>query len=215
MKNNKFFDLRFIQKENKKKTFYESIFIHFSHLEGFLLISLYLFIMWDYNLLSDNYYNHNKSIDIYNGCLFLLLLDFLQYISHFLLHKLIYINTYLYTISHRYHHKFLNPVFYKAYSGSILDTVLMIIIPLHITQKLISLNYFTYLLVGNIYSCWLTLLHFDFHHPWDKFFKKIGFGTPSYHHVHHKTYKYNYGHLFIYWDKIFGTYLDSNAIFKS
>ena len=31
-------------------------------------------------------------------------------------------------------------------------------------------------------------------------------GTSADHHVHHKLYKYNYGHLFVYWDVLFGTY---------
>ena len=29
-----------------------------------------------------------------------------------------------------------------------------------------------------------------------------GFGTAADHHVHHKMFKYNYGHLFMYWDML-------------
>lgn len=36
----------------------------------------------------------------------------------------------------------------------------------------------------------------------------VGFGTAADHHVHHKLFKYNFGHLFMYWDSVCGTYRD-------
>lgn len=31
-------------------------------------------------------------------------------------------------------------------------------------------------------------------------------GTPADHHVHHRLFVYNYGHIFMYWDRLLGTY---------
>ena len=31
-------------------------------------------------------------------------------------------------------------------------------------------------------------------------------GTAADHHVHHKTFVYNYGHIFMWWDRLIGTY---------
>lgn len=37
-------------------------------------------------------------------------------------------------------------------------------------------------------------------------FRAVGFGTAADHHVHHKLFVFNYGHLFMYWDRLLGTY---------
>ena len=36
--------------------------------------------------------------------------------------------------------------------------------------------------------------------------RKLGIGTAGDHHVHHRTFTSNYGHIFMYWDYLFGTY---------
>ena len=61
---------------------------------------------------------------------------------------------------------------------------------------------------GSSYACWLTLIHSEYVFPWDDIFRKLGFGTPADHHVHHKFFKYNYGHLFMWFDRLGGTYRD-------
>ena len=33
-------------------------------------------------------------------------------------------------------------------------------------------------------------------------FRAVGFGTAADHHVHHKLFVFNYGHLFMYWDRL-------------
>lgn len=63
----------------------------------------------------------------------------------------------------------------------------------------------SYMVFGTLYANMLTLIHSEYKHPWDDWFHAIGFGTPSDHHVHHKYFKYNFGHLFMYWDVLFGT----------
>lgn len=48
------------------------------------------------------------------------------------------------------------------------------------------------------------LLHSEYPHPWDPWLSILGVGTPADHHVHHAKFKFNFGHLFMYWDKLFG-----------
>ena len=40
----------------------------------------------------------------------------------------------------------------------------------------------------------------------------FGLGTAGDHHVHHKCFIYNYGHLFMWWDMMAGTYRSPLAI---
>lgn len=56
----------------------------------------------------------------------------------------------------------------------------------------------------------LTLIHSEYHLPWDPWFQIFGLGTPADHHVHHKLFDYNYGHLFMWWDIALGTYRNPN-----
>ena len=65
---------------------------------------------------------------------------------------------------------------------------------------------------GSLYANWLTLIHSEYKHPWDSLFRAVGFGTAADHHVHHKLFVYNYGHLFMYWDRVMGTYRDPAAV---
>ena len=52
-------------------------------------------------------------------------------------------------------------------------------------------------------------------HPWDKpLFRRLGFGTAADHHVHHALFKSNFGHLFMYWDWLCGTYQDPKDVGK-
>lgn len=78
--------------------------------------------------------------------------------------------------------------------------------------QLIHCNVWTYMAFGTTYSAWLTLIHSETTHPWDAAFRKLGLGTAGDHHVHHKCFIYNYGHLFMWWDMIAGTYRSPLAI---
>ena len=211
IKNN--FKIKKIQGNSENYKFLDALCKHFSHIEGFLLIGIYLSITWYFNFLPLSYYNFEEGIDLNLVFVYLLFQDFLQYLCHRFEHLLSKINPYLYKISHKHHHKYTNPSFFDSYSGSAFDTIVMIIIPLYITSLTIPLKGWEYILSGNIYSCWLTLIHSEFSHPWDNIFQFIGFGTPEDHHVHHKGYKYNYGHLFMYWDILFKTYKNPKTFF--
>ena len=208
------FNNNFIQNKGRYQyNIFESLLKHFSYPEGFILLTLYLTLTWEFNLLPTSYYNFEEDISFKYIFIYLLCLDLIQYIMHRYEHSLSKTFPYLYNISHKLHHRYLNPKFFDAFSGSIIDTIIMILIPLFITSNIIQLNGWSYITSGCIYSSWLTLIHSQFSHPWDFIFKKFSLGTPADHHVHHVTFKYNYGHLFMFWDKLFGTYKDPSTIF--
>ena len=78
--------------------------------------------------------------------------------------------------------------------------------------RVLPANVWSYMTFGSLYANWLTLIHAEYVHPWDHVFRIIGFGTAADHHVHHKLFIYNYGHLFMYWDKVFNTYKDPKDV---
>ena len=43
-------------------------------------------------------------------------------------------------------------------------------------------------------------------------FDPLGLGTAADHHVHHRTFIYNYGHTMMWWDQLAGTYREPELI---
>ena len=85
-------------------------------------------------------------------------------------------------------------------------------LPLVVTARCVPANVWSYMAFGSLYANWLTLIHAEYQHPWDPVFRSLGLGTAADHHVHHKLFNYNYGHLFMYWDRLLGTYRDPAAV---
>jgi sterol desaturase/sphingolipid hydroxylase (fatty acid hydroxylase superfamily) len=177
---------------------------HLSQPGGFLLLGLYLTITWVYNLLPPSYYTFQGSIQYTTVFQCLMVQDLVQYIMHRLEHIS---HPKLYRISHKPHHKYTNPKLFDAFDGSIPDTAIMILLPLFITANVCrNANVWTYMAFGSVYANWLTLIHSEVGMPWDRVFRVVGLGTSADHHVHHKFFKWNYGHLFLWWDVVCGTY---------
>lgn len=186
--------------------FSEGLITHLSQPEGFVLLACYLTITWMYNLMPKSYYSFEGRIQWPQVFLCLVIQDGLQYAMHRLEHR---VSPEFYKVSHKPHHRFTNPRLFDAFNGSIPDTVLMILIPLYGTANIVRhCNVWTYMAFGSMYANWLVLIHSEYVFPWDPLFRRVGFGTPGDHHVHHKVFKYNYGHLFMWFDWIGGTYRD-------
>jgi len=183
--------------------FTEGLVTHLSQPEGFVMLGGYLIGTWIFGLMPPSYYCFSGGINIGHVIIQLLIQDFVQYVMHYLEHKL---DARIYRASHKPHHKFTNPRLFDAFNGSLTDTFCMILIPLIITARCVNANVWSYMAFGSIYANWLTLIHAEYSHPWDAMFRRIGFGTAADHHVHHKLFVFNYGHLFMYWDIIFKTY---------
>lgn len=220
--------------------FYEGLVTHLAQPEGFVMLGGYLVGTWMTGLMPSSYYAFEGGINWFQVLQQLLLQDLTQYLMHLVEHEvktqsvvhfpalsnmfgssddsssrakvIIKWPFNLYTVSHKPHHRFTNPRMFDAYNGSPTDTFLMILVPLIVTARLVDANVWTYMAFGSLYANWLTLIHAEYSHPWDPFFRKIGLGTSSDHHVHHKLFNFNYGHTFMYWDRIFGTYRDPTTV---
>ena len=179
---------------------------HLTQIEGLVMLGSYLSITWMYDIMPDSYYLSEGYVNMIHVLQQCLIVDFFQTVMHVLEHKGFYISRYIYITSHKPHHKFFNPILFNAFDGSIFDTFVMIIIPLMITAQMVHCNLWSYIMFGCIYSTSLTLIHSEYEHPWDYILEWFGIGTAKFHNIHHKLQKYNYGHMFIYWDYIMGTY---------
>lgn len=158
------------------------------------MLGSYLSLSWMLGLMPASYYSFSGGINWYHVALQLLTQDFIQYMMHTLEHK---VDKWVYRISHKPHHRFTNPKMFDAFNGSVIDTFCMILIPLMLTARLVNANVWSYMAFGSLYANWLTLIHSEYVHPWDGLFRTLGFGTAADHHVHHKLFVYNYGHLFM------------------
>lgn len=90
--------------------------------------------------------------------------DFVQTLMHLAEHS---VPGEYYRVSHKPHHRWLNPRLFDAFNGSTADTVFMILIPLFITANLVHCNVWSYMAFGTIYANYLTLIHSEFAYPWD------------------------------------------------
>mmetsp|Transcript_68075 Transcript_68075/g.127124 ORF Transcript_68075/g.127124 Transcript_68075/m.127124 type:complete len:329 (+) Transcript_68075:54-1040(+) len=197
-----------IQDQDRPYDLSEGIRTHLAQPEGFVLLGGYLAGSWMFGLMPSSYYAFGGGLNWLHVAVQLLLQDSLQYCMHVGEHK---ISTWIYRHSHKPHHRFTNPRIFDAFNGSLSDTLLMVVAPLAMTAQLVASNVWSYMAFGSIYAGWLVLIHSEYSHPWDALFRALGFATPADHHVHHRLFTYNYGHLFVYWDKIFGTYQDPRS----
>ena len=167
---------------------------HLSQPEGFVLLGGYLVASWMLGLMPSTYYSMTGGINWLHVAMQLLCVDAIQCLVHNCEHN---VSKRLYRMSHKPHHRFTNPKLFDAFNGSIADTVLMILLPLMLTARVVPANVWSYMAFGSLYANWLCLIHSEYVLPWDDLFRRIGFGTAADHHVHHKLFVYNYGHLFM------------------
>jgi sterol desaturase/sphingolipid hydroxylase (fatty acid hydroxylase superfamily) len=175
-------------------SFTEGLLTHLAQPEGFVMLGGYLIGTWMFGLMPASYYSFSGGINWFHVAAQLLIQDGIQFVMHFLEHKL---DPRIYKASHKPHHRFTNPKLFDAFNGSLADTFFMILVPLVITARLVNANVWSYMAFGSLYANWLTLIHCEHKHPWDGLFRTLGFGTAADHHVHHKLFKFNYGHLFM------------------
>lgn len=168
---------------------------HLSQPEGFVMLGGYLILTWMFGLMPSSYYAFSGGINVWQVAAQLLLTDFFQYGMHMGEHL---VDKRIYRVSHKPHHRFTNPKLFDAFNGSPADTFFMILIPLAATARCVPANVWSYMTFGALYANWLVLIHAEYRHPWDRLFRHLGFGTAADHHVHHKLFNYNYGHLFMY-----------------
>ena len=184
--------------------YYTALTNHLSQPGGFVLLGLYLTVTWVFDMLPPSYYSFDGGILYTRVAMCLLCQDLVQYIMHRVEHVA---HPKIYRISHKPHHKFTNPKLFDAFDGSVPDTAIMILLPLFVTAHVVrDCNVWTYMAFGSIYANWLTLIHSETTFVWERTFRLVGLGTAGDHHVHHKFFKYNFGHTFMWFDWVAGTY---------
>mmetsp|Transcript_93557 Transcript_93557/g.195037 ORF Transcript_93557/g.195037 Transcript_93557/m.195037 type:complete len:334 (-) Transcript_93557:156-1157(-) len=198
-----------IQKEVRAYDWREGLASHLFQPEGFALIGGYLSGTWMLGWMPASYYSFSGGICWWHVAAQILLQDFFQYLMHFAEHK---VHPWIYKQSHKPHHRFTNPRLFDAFDGSLADTVVMIVLPFILVARIVPANVWSYMAFGSLYANWLVLIHSEYAHPWDVIFRSLGFGTPADHHVHHRLFVFNYGHLFLYWDRVFGTYKNPDEL---
>lgn len=193
-----------IQKaKNVEYEFWEGVTTHLAQPEGFVLLGSYLIGTWMFNALPASYYSLEGPVNLGHVLAQLLVTDAVQTLMHYAEHK---VHRTVYQKSHKPHHVFRVPRLFDAFNGSMADTILMILLPLYITANVVHCNVWSYMAFGTVYANYLTLIHSEYAHPWDKAFRALGVATAGDHHVHHSEFVKNYGHLFTYWDRLLGTY---------
>ena len=173
---------------------FEGMTTHLAQPEGFVMLGGYLISTWMFGLMPASYYSFSGGINWIHVVMQLLAVDALQCGMHHLEHTL---DKRLYRMSHKPHHRFTNPKLFDAFNGSPADTFLMILVPLFATTRLVNANVWSYMAFGSLYANWLCLIHSEYVLPWDDLFRRFGLGTAADHHVHHKLFIYNFGHLFM------------------
>ena len=193
----------------RKYVFAHAVLTHLSQIEGILLLGGYLSVSWYGGWLPSSYYVLDGSIQWSSVVTQLIVQDAGQYVMHRIEH---YWKP-LYRIGHQYHHKHIHPQWFNAFEGSCIDTCFMILVPLVITSQVVrEINTSTYIAFGTVYSVSLVLIHSDFLHPWEPLFQKCLIGTSKDHQLHHKYFHCNYGHLFMWWDVLCGTYMRRDTV---
>ena len=101
-----------------------------------------------------------------------------------------------------------SPILLDAFDGDVVDTVCMILVPLYLTSLTLEyvfqrdVSVWSYMIFGTLYANYLCLIHSEFEHSWDWLVRKLGLCTPRDHHIHHKMFHRNFGHIFSYWDRL-------------
>ena len=194
----------------REYAFWAGVRSHLSQPEGFVMLGGYLVGTWMLGLMPSSYYAHDAGgINWWHVAAQLLLQDGIQAGMHLAEHK---VSKAFYRSSHKPHHRFHNPTLFESFDGSPADTFCMILVPLFGTAWLVRANVWSYMAFGSLYANWLTLIHSEHHHRWDALFERLGLGTAADHHVHHRLFNYNYGHLFMFWDRLGGTYRDPRTV---
>jgi lathosterol oxidase len=194
-----------VQPEPRPYRFAEGVASHLGNPGGVIMMVAYLVGTWMLDIMPCSYYRFDGGVRWWMVALQLISQDALMYTAHMFEHKGP-LGPRFYLVSHKPHHKFTNPRLFDAFDGSVPDTFTMILVPLALTAQLLRANVWEYMAFGSSWAGWLVLIHSETSHPWDWAFRRLGLGTAADHHVHHKTFKFNYGHTFMWWDILAGTY---------
>jgi sterol desaturase/sphingolipid hydroxylase (fatty acid hydroxylase superfamily) len=132
-----------------------------------------------------------------------LVFDALMILIHYAQHNW----RWLYRVTHAVHHGIRSPTILVALTGHLPDTMLLILLPLHLTLYLVPYgNFSSVFLFSGLALAHLHVLHAEFTSIWDPYMRKLGLVTTLDHHVHHLKPHRNLAHFFTFLDRFLGTY---------
>ena len=202
---------RRVQLKPRPYEFAEGVASHLANPGGILMMVVYLCGYWMLDLMPCSYYSFEGGVRPWIIFAQICSQDLLMFLLHYFEHKGP-LGPKFYQRSHKPHHRFTNPRLFDAFDGSVPDTFCMILVPLFFTSRLMNANVWEYMAFGALWSAWLCLIHSEVVHPWDGAFRVLGLGTAADHHVHHRTFVYNYGHTMMWWDRLVGTYKSPDEV---
>jgi farnesyl-diphosphate farnesyltransferase len=175
---------------------------HVARPESFAILIPYLCVTWTLRLMPDSYYSFDGGVRPALVFLQVIVWDAAATVVHLALHRV----RPLWRAAHSHHHRHRNPSLLQAYSGHVLDTCLLILLPLYTAATVVHANLWSYAAFGSLFSSYLLLIHSEVEHRWDCVLRALGCVTPKEHHVHHVVMPSNFSHFFIAWDRVLGTY---------
>ena len=170
---------------------------HFGLVSGIPVITAYLFVTFQLGNMHPSYYKHH-TLRPFQVIFALFVMDAFMYFMHRMEHI-------TKSSFHQVHHKYSIPEWHNAYDASVIDTCVMILLPLHLTTHLFHLSLSEYIWFGTLLSFWLTLIHSNRTFWFEKYLNRMGLCSPKFHRKHHMCRNVNYGHIFVIWDFVFGT----------
>ena len=105
--------------------------------------------------------------------------------------------------SHAIHHKKTHPTCSDAFHTGFADAAVQIILPVYGALCCVRPNKMTAAIFGMLYASWLQWIHCD--RDWALRFQSRIFVTPSSHRKHHQHPTTNLSHVFVLWDRLYGT----------
>lgn len=192
--------------QNFKKAFYESeknfIFVYFLPSIIFIYISNSL-KFYPYRLER----NITNIIILKEILIISLIADFLFY----WLHRMVHLPK-LYKKIHKKHHEYKHSFAFVHHYMSRIDAIIFIF-PQIIPALLIHSHIWS-MILAFVWTQWNAILgHSGYRsYIWEKYFNWIPYMHSTYHDIHHLEFNYNYGAVYTFTDKIFGTF--KNLIIK-
>ncbi|KAJ6012330.1 hypothetical protein N7522_002974, partial [Penicillium canescens] len=119
--------------------------------------------------------------------------DTMMYWLHRLFHLPLLFNT-----MHKGHHRFIIPTPFSAYAFNPIEAYIMSL-PIHAYGFILPMSKFAYMVIFFITNMWSFLLHDS---------------QDTFHTVHHKNVKFNFGQFLPLWDQLAGTYQDPLRFFS-
>lgn len=125
----------------------------------------------------------------------LLFVDFAQYWVHTLTH-------WLRRRAHAVHHRHVQPTPAVAFDTGLEDAASQVLLPVTVAVYAVAPSRVALVAFGALYSLWLQFIHGDAAVPRAAARVLV---SPAFHRAHHKNPRKNLGHVFVLWDRAFGT----------